>query len=263
MYKSNELVFTNADVVPDKATLDSGDILTFEHFENSTDSFNVYSVTNYLMDSSDSTKTRRIRCHYDGLLAKDNAFINGYIYWYIPGVSTLLDIDMDYLLNEQGFVLDTNRTVYSYNPITLTSSQYSSSKYYTRSNNVYSLATGTYASNTQYYERFCSKYCFYKQITATKKPDADNEVYEWDKYDYTTDEIDNRDFWYKIKPFYESSASNNDISCEFIPANSVDAVRGTQLFTFGIQGTSGTRYTLKIVPSSSRKAIGGENGLGL
>jgi hypothetical protein len=39
MYKSNELIFTNSEVIPDKTTLDKGDILIFEHLTNSQDDF--------------------------------------------------------------------------------------------------------------------------------------------------------------------------------------------------------------------------------
>jgi hypothetical protein len=77
MYVSNELVFKNKDVIPDKATLDSGDILTFEHLLDSTDTYQSYDVTYHLMNRSDEHKSRQIRCHYDGLLAKDNAFVGG------------------------------------------------------------------------------------------------------------------------------------------------------------------------------------------
>ena len=58
MYKSNELIFDNSEVVPDKTTLDKGDILIFEHKENSCDDFQSYAITNYLMDASDETRIR-------------------------------------------------------------------------------------------------------------------------------------------------------------------------------------------------------------
>jgi hypothetical protein len=77
MYKSNELIFTNEDVIPDKTTLDKGDILIFEHLDNSVDDYQSYAITNYLMDERDASLNRAIRCHYDGLLAKDNAFVGG------------------------------------------------------------------------------------------------------------------------------------------------------------------------------------------
>ena len=53
MYKSNELIFTNEDVIPDKTTLDKGDILIFEHLENSVDDYHSYAITNYLMDENE------------------------------------------------------------------------------------------------------------------------------------------------------------------------------------------------------------------
>jgi hypothetical protein len=44
---------------------------------NSTDNYSKYTITNYLMDERDASLDREIRCHYDGLLAKDNAFVGG------------------------------------------------------------------------------------------------------------------------------------------------------------------------------------------
>ena len=114
MYKSNELIFTNEDVIPDKTTLDKGDILIFEHLDNSVDDYHSYSITNYLMDENDVSLDRAIRCHYDGLLAKDNAFVNGYIYWIVPKVSTMLDVDVDDLVNNRGFVLDDTKSTFDF-----------------------------------------------------------------------------------------------------------------------------------------------------
>jgi hypothetical protein len=111
MYKSNELEFINEDVIPDKTTADIGDILTFEHLANSSDSYMVYNIENELMNSADGSKTRQIRCHYDGLLAKDNALVNGQIYWYVPKQSTMIEVDIDDLI-KKGFVIDEERSEY-------------------------------------------------------------------------------------------------------------------------------------------------------
>jgi hypothetical protein len=87
-------------VVPDKTTLDKGDILIFEHKEQSYDDYQVYSITNYLMNASDEHINRQLRCHYDGLMAKDEALVNAGIYWYVPTNSTMITVDEDYLLDE-------------------------------------------------------------------------------------------------------------------------------------------------------------------
>jgi hypothetical protein len=39
MFRSQELVFTNTDHIPDLSTLDKGDIINFEHLEYSKDSY--------------------------------------------------------------------------------------------------------------------------------------------------------------------------------------------------------------------------------
>ena len=58
MYKSDELVFSNSENVPDVTTLEQGDILIFEHKDNSLDNYQIYGITNYLMDASAEFKFR-------------------------------------------------------------------------------------------------------------------------------------------------------------------------------------------------------------
>ena len=264
MYKSNELIFTNSEVVPDKTTLDKGDILIFDHLENSTDSYQIYNITNNLMDARDETFVRQLRCHYDGLLAKDNALVGGQIYWYVPGLSTMLTVDVEDL-KTKGFVIDESRSEYTYTPITIKSKSgfESKSELYIKSNSSY-IKASNYVSGTKYYEKGFSTYCFYKTIYAKKKDNVDKNAKEWDKWDYTNGTtFDNRDFWYKIKPYYENSAQNNTIHCEFIKAQDVDSVWGEQLFTFGTAGTSGTKYTLAITNATSQVAANSSAGLPL
>ena len=260
MYKSNELIFTNEDVIPDKTTLDKGDILTFEHLSNSTDNYQSYSITNYLMDSSDQYKIRQIRCHYDGLLAKDNAFVSGQIYWYVPVHSTMLVVDQDDL-KDRGFVLDETKSGYIFeNKEQIKKKDFLlNTYYYLNDNQDYELAKAweeigpsdaddETLSTKDCYMRVISELCFYKKIEAAKL--ENDSKYEWEKWDFTNGEadgVDNRDFWYLIKPWYEKTASNNSIRCEFVKTAEDDSVRGEQIFKFGIAGTSGTRYTLSVV----------------
>jgi hypothetical protein len=107
MYKSDELVFTNSDVIPDKTTLDKGDILIFEHGERSSDNFSLYTDLGVLMDTADEHYNRQIKVHYDGLLAKDEAMVGAGIYWYVPNAdsATMLTFDAAYLKN-RGFTTD-------------------------------------------------------------------------------------------------------------------------------------------------------------
>ena len=263
MYKSNELIFTNSEVVPDKTTLDKGDIITFEHLENSSDDFQLYNTTNYLRDSSDATRSRQIRCHYDGLQAKDNAFINGQIYWYVPRVSTMIDIDEDDLINSRGFVVDDHKSTFSYMDVSA-EKEYIKDTFYIKDGNDYKICTAS-AAPAEYYERDYSIQCFYKKVLAKKKENADAEPYEWDKWDYTNgvENLDNRDFWYQIKPYFESTANNNELKCEFLKNEDVDPVQGVQIFTFGVAGTCGTKYTLAITSAETEVAATTSKGLKL
>lgn len=213
--QSRELVFTNADVVPDKTTLDKGDILIFEHKEQSYDDYQVYSITNYLMNASDEHINRQLRCHYDGLMAKDEALVNAGIFWYVPTNSTMITVDEDYLLNECGFVKD-GKILFS------------------EDRKLSYLKEG--------YD------CYYKQILAKK--DGDEWIYNKDGI---AGALDNRDFFYKIKPYYDHGAMQNSILCMVLPQGDPDPVYGEQFFTFGIKGTCGTKYTLSITNASSTK----------
>ena len=51
--------------------------------------------------------------HYDGLLAKDNAFIGGQIYWYVPNQSTMITVDEAWL-KKSGFIIDETRSNFEY-----------------------------------------------------------------------------------------------------------------------------------------------------
>jgi hypothetical protein len=105
------------------------------------------------------------------------------------------------------------------------------------------------SDDAKYYEKIYKKYCFYKTVSAKKIENPPEDAKDWDKWDYTngsTDGIDNRDFWYKIKPIYSDSATENVISCVFIKNKESDAVKGDEIFNFGIKGTAGTKYTLTV-----------------
>lgn len=280
MYESNELIFTNEDNIPDKTTRDKGDILIFEHLDNSMDSFQSYSITNYLMDERDANLHRQIRCHYDGLLAKDNAFIDGQIYWYVPRQLTMIEID-ERVLKNKGFVLDESKSDIVYEDITSKFAEkdpsqkeeivkkinkdyplkYEKNKYYTydEDKNIYTLSGLEYNDTKRYYKKTELELCFYKTIKACQKSGTDlaNAKYEWEKWhfkDSAGSEIDHRDFWFKIKPYYQESTRNNYLKCEFYKIEDPDPVFGQQLFVFGVAGTSGTKYTLAITKGNGKSS---------
>ena len=230
MYKSNELVFTNSDVIPDKTTLDKGDILIFEHGERSSDNFSLYSDLGVLMDAADEQYSRQIKVHYDGLLAKDEAMVGAGIYWYVPnnGDATMLTYDKNYLIN-RGFTTDLDLD----------------------NDKKPDFSRDGYA-------------CFYKQIEARKMCSGCGKLLSecscsektaepyWDFTNGT--EFDNRDFWYKIKRIYNEAATQNGLLCEVRISEDKDPVNGEQVFTFSTAGTNGTKYTLDMVYTSTMVA---------
>lgn len=221
IYQSNELIFTNeqADLIPDKKTLDKSDSIRFEHLANSQESYLVYNDNFYLRDMADEYKVREIRCHYDGLLHQEDALAKSNVYWYIPTDSTMLNYDKDFLASK-GFDTDDGQVMH-----------YSKPGYI----------------------------CFYKQIVNVKSsidPDVDKQMksYEFNVL-YGEEDYDDRSFWYSIKSYYEPSATQNHIICRVIPNGDIDKVENGEYFTFGIAGTNGTKFTLAITNRTSQCAI--------
>ena len=193
MYKSNELIFTNADEVPNKAMLDAADALIIEHLDNSYDNYYIYNLTNNLNNIADKSLHRKIRCHYDGLLAGNEILKEADVYWYVPNNDNSMLIVDDKWLRDKGFITDKS----SKTPLSLTGYDY-----------------------------------YYKKIS---------------------DESVDCDFWYMIKPYYSHTAKKNDIICKVKLYGSEDYLQATVLMSFGIEGTSGTHYTLVITNSEVNK----------
>ena len=229
MYKSDELVFKNADRIPETANIETGDLLIFKHPQGgkSRNDYQCYNLTNYIMDSADASHIRQIQVHYDGLLHGDEALVGGGLYWYVPTTATMLTFDLEGL-KSKGFVSD--HVIEDGKPVRIdkvkTADQRKAAPSYSKDG---------YA-------------CFYKQVHAVKDEDTG-------EYNFVNDsQIDSRDFWYKIKPYYDATASINSIKCEFRPAEDNDLVTGEEFFTFGIMGSNGTKYTLAITPATNQVA---------
>lgn len=107
-FVSDELLFTNADDIPDKSLLDKSDALVINHATDSRDNYNCYAMTNYLLNAADSSIEREVTCHYDGLLAGDEVLANARAYWYIPEDSTMITVN-EKKLTTNGFTADKSR----------------------------------------------------------------------------------------------------------------------------------------------------------
>lgn len=229
MYKSDELVFKNADRIPETANIETGDLLIFKHPQGgkSRNDYQCYNLTNYIMDSADASHIRQIQVHYDGLLHGDEALVGGGLYWYIPTTATMLTFDLEGL-KSKGFVSD--HVIEDGKPVRIDKVKAADQR----------KAAPSYSK-----EGYA---CFYKQVHAVK--DEDTGEYNF----VNNSQIDSRDFWYKIKPYYDATASINSIKCEFRPAEDNDLVTGEEFFTFGIMGSNGTKYTLAITPATNQIA---------
>lgn len=229
MVKSNIITFTNseAELIPNEFKVSESDTLIIDHGPYSQDHYQSYTSAFDLVNIADEVRSRVLTVAYDGALVGDEALAGAGIYWYIPVDSTMLTFDKDYLRDTLGFVTD--------------------------------LDGETDKSKSGY------KY-FYKQITYTEDKvvitdEAGNPILDDNGLEVTEDVITitpaDKQFVYKIKPFYEASAQNNTILVEVHVYNAEQEhiVLGEKSFTFSTFGNNGTKYTLSVVPATTQIAV--------
>lgn len=224
MIESNILTFTNTEDVPNEYLVDAKDSLRIEHGQFSQDHFQSYSSAYDLVNISDGSKMRWLQCYYDGVLSGDETLAEATLYWYVPTNATMLTYDKTALI-EQGFGTDAEeKTPYS------------------RDGFIY----------------FCKKV----NSEVQNQPILDsngNPMYD-DTGKEMTEEVTvaleaDRQFFYKIKSYYESNAQNNTIEVYAYIPNVTEPVKGAISFTFSTFGTNGTKYTLAVTPMESQIAV--------
>jgi hypothetical protein len=93
--------------------------------------------------------------------------------------------------------------------------------------------------------------CFYREIEFDKEIVSDEDAYKSKEKD-----IDTRDFWYRIKNFYDPAAIKNHILCKIV--TSQGEIYETKLyFNFGTKGNNGTRYTITVINKDEYGALKG------
>ena len=99
MYKSNELVFKNDDIITDKSLVSLSDRIVIKHGDHSKDVYQDYSITNTLLNQGEMFTPRKLSIDFitaDGVLT-NSALIDAQIYWYIPAQSSMLDYELSEL----------------------------------------------------------------------------------------------------------------------------------------------------------------------
>lgn len=220
MYESNEVVFTNLDDVVDPTTADKNGAIVITHGTNSQETYQSYGINNFLVNAADSSKVRQIEVHYEGLLAGDEALADAQVYWYIPNTATMLTCDDRHLVNELLFasdkdIPDAEKPDYS--------------------------RTGF----TCYYKKIGSK-----EVDIEDDPETEDVVESGKK---TVAEENDLTFTYKIKDYYLSTSSRNEIFCKVVKDEY--EFETSILFAFTSLGSSGTDYTLAITPATTQIAV--------
>ena len=219
-YESNNLIFENTTNF-DELTSSKLDYITLSHGTNSLASYQLYGVTNTLLNGAEKYKQRTIKCSFtkidaeetvteevatvdeiESTFSENDKYLEGaQIYWYIPKNSTMLDFNLQDLnkLSDNRFVNDISHT-----------QQFSN-------------------------RQKAGYYSFYKTI---KKPEDLN-------------------FSYRIKEYYSDTASQNHIICDVYKGDNIYTdIIDTK---FSSYGTSGTDYTLTVEPQGSQAGITASN----
>lgn len=219
MYESNEVVFTNLDDVVDPTTADKNAAIVITHGTNSQETYQSYGINNFLVNAADASKVRDIEVHYEGLLAGDEALAGAQVYWYIPNTATMLTCDDSHLTSTLGFFSDKDIA-------DAEKPDYSRSGY------------------TCYYKTIGSEIVEITDDLETEEEESDEKV---------TAKASDLTFTYKIKDYYLSTSSRNEIFCKVIKDEY--SFETSMLFAFTSLGTSGTDYTLAITPSTTQIAV--------
>lgn len=286
MFKSGELVFVNEDTFEDPYSVDKSDAIYIEHKNNSMESYqSLYGASNFLNNSKEANVVRELRIRYDGLLHKDEALAGAHVYWYVPNNTTMLRVD-ELDLQARGFSSDCYPTARvkseckTYKGPSATNYNQNNKTYqvgdtftiYEFNSGFYSLTRKGHIGNSSLtaewvsaddIEILRSEYyrdgytCFYKQIGSEEVT-----IQEWDpelneNIEVTTTTCKEADtyFYYKIKDYYSPTFLRNMIFCH-IEKNEYPFEADIQ-FVFSTLGTSGTDYTLMVIPSGTQTAIQG------
>lgn len=247
VYKSNVLTFYNDQPVVDSTTVgltkglyisltnaeldDNGalDMSTDTYYTKET--YQLYGMNNYLVNSAEGNKKRRIRARFRSDMTTDEYLRRDCIlYWYVPIHSTMLTVSVNDLI-AAGYSC--------YCPAT--------------ENFVNGLEDNVYKSiitppSQPYIDEYRSGYIMVYRQTGTL---ADN----------TLDPV-STELIYQIKDYYVPTATNNTIHCRVIK-NGVYRYDADQSFTFASFGTNGTDYSLVILPTKEQVALQDNSPLNL
>lgn len=218
IYVSNELIFSNSQEVIDEATADKGDVLQFEHVEGQ-NSNDSYQIYNesYYLRDSADEYRERELRCHYDGLRHKDEALQYASIYWYIPLKASMITFDREFLINKGFDTDLN-------------------------------ADGTIIQNLHYSKD--NYVCFYKQIQMEKQ--GTDLIFNPGGQEY-----DERSFWYKIKPTFQPSDSQNYIICKVILAGEITPVESKQYFTFGLAGNNGTKYTFAITNATPQGYIDG------
>lgn len=270
LFKSNVLTFYNDRPVIDDMAADmtTGLYLQLSNEEkndygtvtkkdtyNSKETYQLYGITNRIINSSERIKRRTIRARFRGLTKTDEYLKkNCIIYWYFPINSTMLEYKRDELV-AAGFSV--------YDPQYLRTQTDADMNDFNKWVKEKGLNISTQALYDQAYGMYTST------VLGLPYPPPGEPFIQhyrpgyamiWRNIESMTEngvEVLNAvttEFFYYIKEWYVPSFTNNTIYCKVVKSNKY-SYEAEQYFTFTSYGTSGTDYSLCITPAGRQCAV--------
>ena len=123
-YKSNIITFTNNTPISNTANNALSNKIEIEHDEYSNSTYQLYGENNFLINSTEQYKTRKVKVQYynkNGIL-NNEALQGAQVYWHIPQNNTMIQYnDQDFLV---GYDSETEEPIYEFLKITDSDSPY-------------------------------------------------------------------------------------------------------------------------------------------
>ena len=276
IFKSNILTFYNEEPVVDDTTKDAvsglyiqltdeilgnsfdeegNPVVVQKDTYNSKETYQLYDVTNTLVNRAEAYKKRKIRARYKSLTKGDDYLKkNCVIYWFVPLNSTMLTYSREDLIAagfsvyEPGYLRGTDALEEAKRSLRrvdyLTDQDYQDAIANLEANftgDLYPVPPEPYGNN--YREGYMMAY---RDITTTQSGELD---------------VSSTEFIYQIKQYYVPTFTNNTIYCKVVKQK--QSFETSQLFTFASLGTNGTDYSLTITPATNQAAVKNNEALQL
>ena len=247
-YESNTITFTNDSDTQDLSAADIDGALSIEHGQYSQESYQSYGANGYLINAGDSHRKRTLNIAFEGVDGSGTeSLIGATVYWYVPRNSTMLTVFNTDITDDDWYTsrIDSFRTVEALSELGKKTRYYrvNGDVYkYNNTNTQWEITTAIPSQGLIDEGNYKEGYdCYYRQIGFEEKTLDDGTT-------ITIVKEEDLQFFYHISDYYVATATQNGIYCKVVKGDKT--YYAETFMTFSSFGTSGTDYTLALIPDA-------------